>query len=84
MLNHSRNLRIAGAIIPSCDSRRLLQQLVERCNAEDEDMQWVYEQVVGALMRRSDSDRRMLLSEMVAGWLVHEYGPMAKEAKARE
>jgi hypothetical protein len=68
-----------GAIIPSC--RRLLQTFVGRSGAEDESLH--YEQVVAALMRRSDLDRRILLSEMVAGWLTHEYGPTAKETKAR-
>ena len=65
------------ACIPSCESRRLLQRYVDQ-DGDDEDVSSNF--VVDLLER---PDRRALLSEIVAIWLLREYVPMAKDAKAK-
>ncbi|HEV7599216.1 MAG TPA: hypothetical protein VGO49_03040 [Bradyrhizobium sp.] len=69
-------------IIPSCQSRRLLQTFVDQ-HCKDEDLRNLYADFVDVLMHISDSNRRMLLSEIVASWVIQEFGPMAKEARAK-
>jgi hypothetical protein len=68
------------ASIPSCESRRLLQRYVDQ-DGDDEDVSWVFSNFVVDLLERPD--RRALLSEIVAIWLLLEYVPMAKDAKAK-
>lgn len=68
------------ASIPSCESRRLLQRYVDQ-DGDDEDVSWVFSNFVVDLLERPD--RRALLSEIVAIWLLREYVPMAKDAKAK-
>jgi hypothetical protein len=72
-----------GVSIPSCESRRMLQSVVDM-NYDEGDLPEVYTNFVYRLMGYpNDTDRRILLSEIVATWLIREFGPMSKDTRVR-